>query len=55
MAIDSRKATKYLPAAFVSMLLVAWGFTMIERNFLSPILYKNLLKYDLVLGQKTNA
>jgi len=46
--IDSRKATKYLPLAFISMLLIVWSFNLLERNYLRPVLYQNLLSYDFI-------
>ncbi len=49
--INSRKAIRYLPLAFISMLLVVWGFNLAERKFLRPVLYQKLLKYDLVQHQ----
>lgn len=49
--IDNRKAVRYLPLAFITMLLVVWGFNLAERKFLRPVLYQKLLKYDLVQGQ----
>jgi hypothetical protein len=48
--INSRKAIRYLPLAFISMLLVVWGFNLMERNYLRPVLYQKLLKYDLAQG-----